>query len=150
MTAKPQATADALDASRLDAALSTQEEDEEWRSWWTQLPDFIKPDYPLDLPPCRMPFARYVFTDVGAPRFCPDAACRRAGSCQGWRRPALLPCRPEEPLFIARRLMATTCWRPAPILSVALDRSGSVTPQGQMSAAPPQHAREDDCLPRRP
>src|SRR5829696_9960392 len=53
MTVKLQATADALDTSRLDAALDTQEEDEEWRSWWTQLPDFIKPDYPLDIPPNR-------------------------------------------------------------------------------------------------
>ena len=81
MTAKLQATADALDASRLDAALSTQEEDEEWRSWWAQLPDFIKPDYPLDIPPNRMPFVRYVFTAVGAPRFCPQASCGRAGTC---------------------------------------------------------------------
>jgi hypothetical protein len=89
MTAKLQATADAFDTCRLDAALETRVEDEEWRSWWTQLPDFIKPDYPLDLPPCRMPFARYVFTDVGAPRFCPEAACRRAGTCQGGDGP---PC----------------------------------------------------------
>ena len=89
MTAKLQATADAFDTSRLDAALSTEEEDEEWRSWWTQLPDFIKPDYPLDLPPNRMPAARYLFTAVGAPRFCPQASCRRAGTCQGGDGP---PC----------------------------------------------------------
>ena len=89
MTVKLQATADAFDTSRLDAALDTQEEDEEWRSWWTQLPDFIKPDYPLDIPPNRMPFVRYVFTAVGAPRFCPQASCGRAGTCQGGDGP---PC----------------------------------------------------------
>jgi hypothetical protein len=87
MTAKLQATADAFDTSRLDAALETRDEDEEWRSWWTQLPDFIKPDYPLDLPPNRMPAARYLFTAVGAPRFCPQASC--AGTCQGGDGP---PC----------------------------------------------------------
>jgi hypothetical protein len=89
MTAKLQATADAFDTSRLDAALETRDEDEEWRSWWTQLPDFIKPDYPLDLPPNRMPAARYLFTAVGAPRFCPQASCPRAGTCQGGDGP---PC----------------------------------------------------------
>ena len=36
-----------------------------------------------------MPFARYVFTVVGAPRFCPQASCRRAGTCQGGDGP---PC----------------------------------------------------------
>ena len=89
MTVKLQATADAFDTSRLDAALTREEEEEEWRSWWAQLPDFIKPDYPLDIPPNRMPFVRYVFTDVGAPRFCPQASCRRAGTCQGGDGP---PC----------------------------------------------------------
>ena len=96
MTVKLQATADALDTSRLDAALDTQEEDEEWRSWWTQLPDFIKPDYPLDIPPNRMPFVRYVFTAVGAPRFCPQL--RPGRDLPGRRRPALLPRRPEGSL----------------------------------------------------
>jgi hypothetical protein len=89
MTAKLPPTADDFGAFPPDAALSPEEEEAEWASWWTQLPDFIKPDYPLDLPPCRMPFARYIFTVVGAPRFCPQASCRRAGNCQGGDGP---PC----------------------------------------------------------
>ena len=36
-----------------------------------------------------MPFVRYVFTAVGAPRFCPQASCGRAGTCQGGDGP---PC----------------------------------------------------------
>jgi hypothetical protein len=58
-------------------------------SWWEQLPDFIKPSYPFDLPPERLPFAQFVFTEVGAPRRCPEAACRRAGACGGGDGP---PC----------------------------------------------------------
>jgi len=58
-------------------------------SWWAQLPDFIKPSYPFDLPPERLPFAQFVFTEVGAPRRCPEAACRRAGACGGGDGP---PC----------------------------------------------------------
>ena len=70
----------------------TQEEDEEWRSWWTQLPDFIKPDYPLDIPPNRMPFVRYVFTAVGAPRFCPQPPVAGPGPARAaTARPASAP-----------------------------------------------------------
>ena len=57
--------------------------------FWAQLPDFIKPDYPFDVPPARLPFAQYVFTVMGAPRFCPQVACRRAGQCRGGDGP---PC----------------------------------------------------------
>jgi hypothetical protein len=89
MTAKLPPTADDFGAFPPDAALSPEEEEAEWASWWTQLPDFIKPDYPLDLPPNRMPAAGYLFTVVGAPRFCPEASCRRAGTCQGGDGP---PC----------------------------------------------------------
>jgi hypothetical protein len=89
MAARLPPIADEFDAYPPDAALSQEEEDPEGREWWTQLPDFIKPDYPLDLPPCRMPFARYLFTVVGAPRYCPQATCRRAGSCKGGDGP---PC----------------------------------------------------------
>ena len=62
---------------------------EEFGAWWAQLPDFIKPGYPLDIPPERMPFVQFVFTTVGAPRFCPEPACRRTGECQGGDGP---PC----------------------------------------------------------
>ena len=89
MTTKFPLPADEFDTLPTDAALTPEEEEAEWRSWWTQLPDFIKPDYPLDLPPNRMPAARYLFTAVGAPRFCPQASCRRAGTCQGGDGP---PC----------------------------------------------------------
>jgi hypothetical protein len=76
VTTKFPLPADEFDTLPTDAALTPEEEEAEWRSWWTQLPDFIKPDYPLDLPPNRMPAARYLFTAVGAPRFCPP--CFRA------------------------------------------------------------------------
>ena len=58
-------------------------------AWWAQLPDFIKPDYPLDLPPARLPFAQHVFTEVGAPRRCQMATCRRTKECRGGDGP---PC----------------------------------------------------------
>ena len=61
----------------------------EFAHWWAQLPDFIKSEYPFDLPPDRLPFARFVFTQVGAPRLCPEAACRRSGECAGGDGP---PC----------------------------------------------------------
>jgi hypothetical protein len=70
-------------------ALGDPEVEEAIVRWWTRLPDFIKPDYPFDVPPARMAGARYVFTEVGAPRFCPEAACRRAGECRGGDGP---PC----------------------------------------------------------
>jgi hypothetical protein len=57
--------------------------------WWASLPDFIRPDYPFDVPPTRLAFARHVFTEVGAPRFCPEGACRRSGACRGGDGP---PC----------------------------------------------------------
>jgi hypothetical protein len=62
---------------------SEAESQQDFAAWWAQLPDFIKPDYPLDLPPARMPFAKFVFTDAGAPPGCPQAACRRSGECEG-------------------------------------------------------------------
>ena len=62
---------------------------EEVAAWWAQLPDFIKPGYPLHIPPERLPFVQFVFPGVGAPRFCPEPACRRAGECQGGDGP---PC----------------------------------------------------------
>jgi hypothetical protein len=62
---------------------------EEFGAWWAHLPDFIKPGYPLDIPPERLPFAREVFTHMGAARLCPEAACRRAGACRGGDGP---PC----------------------------------------------------------
>ena len=79
-----QAHCEAGDDETVDEA--TQKE---FGVWWAQLPDFIKPDYPLDIPPERMPFVREVFTTVGAPRLCAVAACRRAEACQGGDGP---PC----------------------------------------------------------
>ena len=58
--------------------------------WWANVPDFIRPDYPFDVPPGRLPFAQYVFTQVGAPRFCPETACRRCGECRGGDGPPCL------------------------------------------------------------
>jgi hypothetical protein len=65
------------------------DEDAAAQRWWMLLPDFIKPSYPFDLPPERLPFARHVFGLVGAPRHCPEALCRRAKECQGGDGP---PC----------------------------------------------------------
>jgi hypothetical protein len=64
-------------------------DEDEFRRLWFKLPDFITPDYRLDIPPARLPFVKPVFTEVGAPRFCPQAACRRARACQGGDGP---PC----------------------------------------------------------
>ncbi len=52
-------------------------------------PDFIRPDYPFDLPPYRIPFAQDAFSEAGAHRFCPQRACRRAQRCRGGEGP---PC----------------------------------------------------------
>jgi hypothetical protein len=68
--------------------------------WWAQLPDFIKPAYPFDLPADRMAFARRVFTLVGAPRLCPEAACRRAGECGGGDGPPCLRADRERLLHV--------------------------------------------------
>jgi hypothetical protein len=74
----------------LDQNLAAPEDEEaELKLWWAHLPDFIKPDYPFDMPPARLPFACHVFTKVGAPRFCPEGACRRSGACRGGDGP---PC----------------------------------------------------------
>ena len=69
--------------------LSEAEEDEAFKLWWAHLPDFIKPTYPFDLPPERLPFARHVFTRLGAPRDCRVRKCRRMHACQGGDGP---PC----------------------------------------------------------
>jgi hypothetical protein len=72
-----------------DAGIAAFDEEAAFKTWWAQLPDFIKPDYPFDLPPDRLPFAALVFTEVGAPRLCPETACRRGGACRGGDGP---PC----------------------------------------------------------
>jgi hypothetical protein len=70
-------------------------------AWWAHLPDFIKPDYPFDLPPARLPFARFVFTEVGAPRRCAEAACRRTKECRGGDGP---PCYRADRPFLSQIL----------------------------------------------
>jgi hypothetical protein len=57
--------------------------------WWARLPDFIKPSYPFDLPPERVPFAQGIFTMCGAPARCPQETCRRSMRCEGGDGP---PC----------------------------------------------------------
>src|SRR4051812_32508326 len=51
--------------------------------------DFIKPTYPFDLPPDRLPFAQRIFTLCGAPARCPQQGCRRTAECAGTNGP---PC----------------------------------------------------------
>ena len=73
---------------RYDPDSPHYDEEAAFGRWWAQLPDFIKFDYTLDIPPARMPFAQAVFTEVGAPRLCPKVACRRGGACKGGDGPA--------------------------------------------------------------
>ena len=56
---------------------------------WARLPDFIKPDYPFDLPPAQISFAQKIFTECGAPGRCPQETCRRSLRCEGGDGP---PC----------------------------------------------------------
>jgi hypothetical protein len=80
---------DALEDLEDDEATKRVDDDEACGRWWAQLPDFIKPDYPFDMPPARLPFVQFVFTQMGAPRHCPEARCRRSGQCRGGDGP---PC----------------------------------------------------------
>ena len=75
----------------------TPEEEAAVQSWWAQLPDFIMPSYPFDVPPDRMIYAQYVFTEVGdVPRTCPVGACRRTRQCRGGEGPPCYRARREE------------------------------------------------------
>jgi hypothetical protein len=47
------------------------------------LPDFVLPQYPFDLPPYRRAFFTRVFEAAGVPATCKVAACRRSGRCRG-------------------------------------------------------------------
>jgi len=47
------------------------------------LPDFVLPDYPFDLPPYRRAFFTRVFEAAGVPAACKVPACRRSRRCQG-------------------------------------------------------------------
>ena len=86
---EPLGDEDALDTLDDEEATRRVDDDEACALWWWHLPDFIKPDYPFDMPPARLPFVQFVFTQMGAPRHCPEARCRRAGQCQGGDGP---PC----------------------------------------------------------
>jgi hypothetical protein len=57
--------------------------------WWWHLPDFIKPNYPFDVPPERMAYASAVFTAAHVYAACPEAGCRRERACLGGEGP---PC----------------------------------------------------------
>jgi hypothetical protein len=90
-----------LDAETEMAEDPDFDEQKAFGHWWAQLPDFIKPGYPLDLPPARMPFARHVFGLVGAPRLCPEIVCRRSGACRGGDGP---PCYRADRDYLAQVL----------------------------------------------
>jgi hypothetical protein len=47
------------------------------------LPDFVLPHYPFDLPPYRRAFFAKVFEAAGVPATCKVPACRRSKRCQG-------------------------------------------------------------------
>ncbi|HEX8665087.1 MAG TPA: hypothetical protein VF744_13760 [Beijerinckiaceae bacterium] len=75
----------------------TPEQDADIQRWWAHLPDFFKPTYPFDVPPERMPFARYVFAQFGdVPRTCPIRACQRSRECRGGEGPPCYRARREE------------------------------------------------------
>ena len=82
---------DGPDTGEPEAILEAFDDDdgESVGMWWARLPDFIKPDYPFDLPPARMPFAQKIFTECGASARCPKEACRRSMRCEGGDGP---PC----------------------------------------------------------
>lgn len=70
--------------------------------WWAHLPDFLKPDYPLDIPPARLPFVQAAFTAIGAPLHCPDQRCRRSHECRGSEGP---PCYRADRSALAQALL---------------------------------------------
>jgi hypothetical protein len=47
------------------------------------LPDFVRPDYPFDLPSYRRAFFTRVFEAAGVPLICPNPQCRRSRRCAG-------------------------------------------------------------------
>ena len=73
----------------LPEAFEDDDDGESIGMWWARLPDFIKPSYPFDLPPERVPFAQGIFTMCGAPARCPQETCRRSMRCEGGDGP---PC----------------------------------------------------------
>src|SRR5215207_6966148 len=73
----------------LPEAFDDDEAGESVGMWWARLPDFIKPDYPFDLPPERLAVAQAIFTECGVPARCPQEACRRSMRCRGGDGP---PC----------------------------------------------------------
>ena len=85
---------DAIDV--IDDEAGEAIDEAEFAEWWAQLPDFIKPDYPFDMPPARLPFVQSVFTQMGAPRHCPEARCRRSGQCRGGDGPPCLRADPKD------------------------------------------------------
>jgi hypothetical protein len=90
----------------------TPEEEAEVLDWWIHLPDFIKPSYPFDVPPDRMPFARYVFAKFGdAPRTCSLGVCQRSRQCRGGEGP---PCYRERREELRQLLLRTwvSIWYP--------------------------------------
>jgi hypothetical protein len=54
----------------------------EFSRWHAQLPDFVWLDYPLDIPPSRLPAVRVLFDAIDAWRFCPEASCYRRRACR--------------------------------------------------------------------
>jgi hypothetical protein len=73
----------AEDYARMQAA------DPCWPPGAPPLPDFLTIDYPFDVPPRQMTFAKFALTDAGAWRRCPQRACRRSRTCRGGEGP---PC----------------------------------------------------------
>jgi hypothetical protein len=86
------------------------------------LPDFVRPDYPFDLPPYRRAFFARVFEAAGVPRTCPNGACRRARRCQGEAGP---PCYRADRERLSRLLLrvyvALHYMTPEGIAAVAID-----------------------------
>jgi hypothetical protein len=76
-------------ADELSIEDDSEDDDDGPALWWARLPDFIKPTYPFDLPPDRLPFAQRIFTLCGAPARCPLQGCRRSEQCDGGDGP---PC----------------------------------------------------------
>jgi len=108
------------------------------------LPDFVRPDYPFDLPPYRRAFVSRVFEAAGAPKTCPHSACRRSRRCAGEDGP---PCyradRERLSRLLLRVYLALNHMTPEGVAEVAIDLE---TERG----GPPLHLTPDFLRPLSP
>ena len=91
------------------------------------------------MPPARLAAARYIFTEAGAPRFCPQAACRRAQECLGGDGP---PCYRADREALRHVLLLS--W-----LAIYENFPREACEQSMLAKAP-RYAEEDNAPPAKP